>query len=957
MVTFEKTEYQKFLKITHILHIRIIDLKKRYRLKEIPNPVKTKIDYDTMIKILKSDISIFTIRTNKKDYQCKNICINLSSVIDEFVKLNPGQNTFFYDFLDEYGEFQDICNFFNFEKVFLTPKNMNSIKKISEELKINIILNEIDNYIDDYNKFSEIITQQQESIDQIDELFEYLSKSDVKTVSSVKNFIIESQWSKTKEGVQELADFILQVVDSDLLLHQHLIEMLIQIESESNEQNQLKLLIPIIVKKLMNSFGKNIQNCSFIYLMKKQGFISKEKFEKKLMKELNTYKIIKDKKNDLETDDQNINDTFFKYSESSEIISAILTKTAILIWFLPEIIEIKNLKNPDLLLRFGHSVDSFVKYYFYKIDLYKKMRDRGEPDDQLTLALRRDDLDELQSLINNDHSNVKERTVPYNIYEEFVPNGKTNYLNYSAAYGSIRCFKYLLLNHIKVDEHTFKFAIYGGNFEIINITDQKINCDDVDITVNDADNKPIMENIDNLNDDYVINFINEVASNQQFVYCIVPSIVRHKNDLFDWVLEKIIEKEVIDEKSFSDLFKISVECGNCHALIELFDKCFVFIKEICSKNESNKKFLSEVIERVSKNGFYHLLKIMLNIFENMISGNLRDNILSLNFDNLPVDSYFHKNVYINDHLSFYAMYEKVNIYDIISSKNLSIFKLFAHILTQNELGNILAYAIKNNDIDAVKYFFEDLVKNDYFEITEQRMNLFLTYALLKKSDDIYNYLIEQMKLVNPAVFDNFHWSISHVINSSHSNNIKATKYITNEILKEKPDEDFLIPFLNAVSLNSIELIHFFMDQKVKISFEEISNHIDRLLNTNEETFSIIIENIPPKILYKAYDQIFIRAINAHNKFIVESILKKISNINYSLFLAIKESDLEIVKIILKYNSKPKFVNKRIPKGTALCLAVQKNSLEIVKELLCVPGIDVNLYDSSKSTPLIIAANN
>ncbi|KAK8840781.1 hypothetical protein M9Y10_027603 [Tritrichomonas musculus] len=376
MVTIEKTEYQKFLEITHILHIRIIDLKKRYRLKEIPNPVKTKIDYDTMIKILKSDNSIFTIRTNKKDYQCKNICINLSSVIDEFVRLNPGQNTFFYDFLDEYGEFQDICKFFNFENVTLTPKNMNSIKKIAEELKINIILNEIDNYIDDYNKYSEIISQQQDSIDQIDELF-----------------------------------------------------------------------------------------------------------------------------------------------------------------------------------------------------------------------------------------------------------------------------------------------------------------------------------------------------------------------------------------------------------------------------------------------------------------------------------------------------------------------------------------------------------------------------------------------------DNFHWSISHVINSSHSNNIKATKYITNEILKEKPNEDFLIPFLNAVSINSIELIHFFIDQKVKISFEAISNHIDRLLNTNEETFSIIIENIPPKILYKAYDQIFIRAINAHNKFIVESILKKISNINYSLFLAIKASDLEIVKIILKYNNKPNFVNKRMPKGTALCLAVQKNSLEIVIELLCVPGIDVNLYDSSKNTPLIIAANN
>ena len=46
----------------------------------------------------------------------------------------------------------------------------------------------------------------------------------------------------------------------------------------------------------------------------------------------------------------------------------------------------------------------------------------------------------------------------------FKPFLKENvrYINYAAAYGSIRCFKYLLLNDEKIDELTFQYSVFGG---------------------------------------------------------------------------------------------------------------------------------------------------------------------------------------------------------------------------------------------------------------------------------------------------------------------------------------------------------------------------------------------------------------------------------------------------------------------------------------------------------------
>ena len=77
---------------------------------------------------------------------------------------------------------------------------------------------------------------------------------------------------------------------------------------------------------------------------------------------------------------------------------------------------------------------------------------------------------------------------------------KLTILNYAAAYGSLKCFKYLLLNNNDINDETLELAIYGGNIEIIKIVYQK----------------------------------NEFHNNEK-QNDIIFAIRKHKNDLFDWL--------------------------------------------------------------------------------------------------------------------------------------------------------------------------------------------------------------------------------------------------------------------------------------------------------------------------------------------------------------------------------------------------------------------------------------
>lgn len=189
------------------------------------------------------------------------------------------------------------------------------------------------------------------------------------------------------------------------------------------------------------------------------------------------------------------------------------------------------------------------------------------------------------------------------------------------------------MNHGIVDMQTFKFAVYGGNIEIVQIVEKKLNKNDFEIEkdhVNNNNKNRLKKNyfgvgnclfnyknrnwLDDYNND-VSNFIDEVVYNDHLAYIIVPSFIKHQNDLFDWMLEKNLAKNTIKKDSFTDLILISCECGNAYSIVELFDKYFEYTNAIFSNN----LLIERIIETICNNGFYLMMKIVLNLFEKLIS--------------------------------------------------------------------------------------------------------------------------------------------------------------------------------------------------------------------------------------------------------------------------------------------------------------------------------------------------
>ncbi|OHT09831.1 hypothetical protein TRFO_21112 [Tritrichomonas foetus] len=112
-------------------------------------------------------------------------------------------------------------------------------------------------------------------------------------------------------------------------------------------------------------------------------------------------------------------------------------------------------------------------------ELHKKYASEGINQDPIAVAIRNDNIDELQAFYSTNDFNINMK-IPNSIYESctMVSNSPT-LIQYAAYFRSINCFKFLLMNHALDNEQAddlTKFAVAGGSVEIIRLCEQN-NCD------------------------------------------------------------------------------------------------------------------------------------------------------------------------------------------------------------------------------------------------------------------------------------------------------------------------------------------------------------------------------------------------------------------------------------------------------------------------------------------------
>ncbi|OHT01520.1 hypothetical protein TRFO_31612 [Tritrichomonas foetus] len=106
-------------------------------------------------------------------------------------------------------------------------------------------------------------------------------------------------------------------------------------------------------------------------------------------------------------------------------------------------------------------------------EIHRQFIQKGMNPDEIMTMIRFDDVSKVQNeaMKTNFDFNAK---IQSSIYEQcsFV-NSPLTYLEISAFFGSIKCFKFLLMNGAELTPNLPKYAIGGGNLEIIHICDQK----------------------------------------------------------------------------------------------------------------------------------------------------------------------------------------------------------------------------------------------------------------------------------------------------------------------------------------------------------------------------------------------------------------------------------------------------------------------------------------------------
>ena len=405
----------------------------------------------------------FTIIVKDRRYVCKKQAVTSSEVINDFIKNNPTEKQYTFEFDGQIDKFDMICDYFNFTPIHFTKKDIDTIRPIAEILKITPILVKINNYTD---SLDETVNQ----TSPVEEVFTMLYQIESLTVDHVKNSIIKSIWCQSEERVKEFASFLLQVVRSGYKLQPYLIELLISLDESSNGKNKLNVLKPFIIKQMMNYFHVNSFYTSFTYKLVQKGIISIEKVMQKVLV-LQQGNVVDTRANKKE----GFNSSKTEIKNREQIKQNDPKCFCIYAWFLPELIEHKLI---DLsILPLSSNIRKFASNYYYdkkNLSIYKRMRDSMEPENEIIKAIFNDDVDTLQEFVSKGNVNIDEFKVQsFDFLEIFQAENPKKLIDYSVAYGSIKCFKYLLLNHATVDQQTLGYAIFGGNTEIIRTIDQK----------------------------------------------------------------------------------------------------------------------------------------------------------------------------------------------------------------------------------------------------------------------------------------------------------------------------------------------------------------------------------------------------------------------------------------------------------------------------------------------------
>ena len=210
-------------------------------------------------------------------------------------------------------------------------------------------------------------------------------------------------------------------------------------------------------------------------------------------------------------------------------------------------------------------------------DMFEKKRKIGENDLHICYLIRNDLVQDFVSFVNMSNYPLKSK-INQSFYEtnSFLISRCPSLIEYSAFYGSIQIFKYLMMNNVPLTESLWIYAIHSNNQELFHVLEEnKIKMD-----------KKICKK------------------------CIYESIKCHHNDFTNYIKENLLSKEQSEE----DLNDLLNSLNDDLVQEESYDEFDMFCKCLKYFNYSyfNPDFINDsLLYKLCKYDYCNIVKILM----------------------------------------------------------------------------------------------------------------------------------------------------------------------------------------------------------------------------------------------------------------------------------------------------------------------------------------------------------
>lgn len=216
-------------------------------------------------------------------------------------------------------------------------------------------------------------------------------------------------------------------------------------------------------------------------------------------------------------------------------------------------------KYENLMLPFSNS-----KSYHYGTDennlnAFKIKRRINHSDEKIAQIIRNDDIDSFIKYISSTNLNLNTKLKKSAFESNSLLFFEPTLFEYSAFFQSLNIFRFIFIKNGEITSNLAKYAIAGGNYEIIHLLETK----------------------------------NVVFDDE----CLITAIIYHHDDIIEYLIENY---DLLNQIPIEKVIRNCIQSYNFSFLLNFIE------------NTSNKFFNEYFLNEACQNGIFHLVKIILD---------------------------------------------------------------------------------------------------------------------------------------------------------------------------------------------------------------------------------------------------------------------------------------------------------------------------------------------------------